>query len=98
MQSFLHLISAVVGIYIWVIFIQVTLSWLIAFKVINLQNQFVYSLSNMFYRLTEPVLQPIRRYMPNLGGVDISPVVLILLLYFVQNPVSYTHLTLPTKA
>ena len=85
MQSFLHLISAVIGIYIWVIFIQVTLSWLIAFKVINLQNQFVYSLSNMFYRLTEPVLQPIRRYMPNLGGVDISPVVLILLLYFDQN-------------
>ena len=85
MQSFLHLISAVIGIYIWVIFIQVTLSWLIAFKVINLQNQFVYSLSNMFYRLTEPVLQPIRRYMPNLGGVDISPVVLILLLYLVQN-------------
>ena len=85
MQSFLHLISAVIGIYIWVIFIQVTLSWLIAFKVINLQNQFVYSLSNMFYRLTEPILQPIRRYMPNLGGIDISPVVLILLLYLVQN-------------
>ena len=85
MQSFLHLISAVIGIYIWVIFIQVILSWLIAFKVINLQNQFVYSLSNMFYRLTEPALQPIRRYMPNLGGVDISPVALILLLYFVQN-------------
>ena len=85
MQSLLHLISAVIGIYIWVIFIQVILSWLIAFKVINLQNQFVYTLSNVFYRLTEPALQPIRRFMPNLGGVDISPVILILLLYFVQN-------------
>ena len=67
MQSLLHLISAVIGIYIWVIFIQVILSWLIAFKVINLQNQFVYTLSNVFYRLTEPALQPIRRFMPNLG-------------------------------
>jgi len=85
MQSLLHLISAVIGIYIWVIFIQVILSWLIAFKVINLQNQFVYTLSNMFYRLTEPALQPIRRFMPSLGGVDISPVILILLLYFVQS-------------
>ena len=85
MQSLLHLISAVIGIYTWVIFIQVILSWLIAFKVINLQNQFVYTLSNVFYRLTEPALQPIRRFMPNLGGVDISPVILILLLYFVQN-------------
>ena len=85
MQSLLHLISAVIGIYIWVIFIQVILSWLIAFKVINLQNQFVYTLSNVFYRLTEPALQPVRRFMPNLGGVDISPVILILLLYFVQN-------------
>ena len=68
MQSLLHLISAVIGIYTWVIFIQVILSWLIAFKVINLQNQFVYTLSNVFYRLTEPALQPIRRFMPNLGS------------------------------
>lgn len=85
MQSLLHLLSAAIGIYIWVILIQVILSWLIAFKVVNMQNQFVYMLSNTFYRLTEPALQPIRRFMPNLGGVDISPVILILLLYFVQG-------------
>ena len=85
MISLLNLLSAIIGIYIWVILIQVILSWLIAFKVVNMQNQFVYTLSNMFYRLTEPALQPIRRFMPNLGGVDISPVILILLLYFVQS-------------
>lgn len=85
MQSLLHLLSAAIGIYIWIILIQVILSWLIAFKVINMSNQFVYMISNNFYRLTEPALQPIRRFMPNLGGVDISPVILILLLYFVQN-------------
>jgi YggT family protein len=85
MQSLLHLLSAAIGIYIWIILIQVILSWLIAFKVINMSNQFVYMISNTFYRLTEPALQPIRRFMPNLGGVDISPVILILLLYFVQN-------------
>lgn len=85
MQSLLFLLSAVIDLYIWVILIQVILSWLIAFKVVNMQNQFVYTLGNMFYRLTEPALQPIRRFMPNLGGIDLSPVILILLLYFVQS-------------
>ena len=85
MQSLLGLISAVIEIYTWVIFIQVILSWLIAFKVINTQNQFVYALGNMFYRLTEPALQPIRRFLPNLGGMDISPVVLLLMLYFLRS-------------
>ena len=85
MQSLLHLISAVIGIYIWVVIIHVILSWLLAFKIINGQNQFVYTIKLMFERLTEPVLRPIQRHMPNLGGVDISPVVLLLLLYFFRD-------------
>ena len=85
MQSLLHLISAVIGIYIWVVIIHVILSWLLAFKIINGQNQFVYAMKFMFERLTEPVLRPIQRHMPNLGGVDISPVVLLLLLYFFRD-------------
>ena len=56
-----------------------------AFNVINMTNQFVYTVSNILYRLTEPALQPIRRFMPNLGGLDVSPVILLLLLYFVQS-------------
>ena len=85
MESLLQLILAVINIYIWVIIIQVILSWLIAFKVINTHNQFVYNIGNFLYKLTEPVLQYIRRFLPNLGGIDISPVILLLLLFFVQN-------------
>ena len=85
MNSLLFLLSAVIELYIWVVLIQVILSWLVAFNVINMRNQFVYTLGNMLYRLTEPALQPIRRFIPNLGGIDISPVILILLLYFVRS-------------
>ena len=85
MNSLLFLLSAVIELYIWVVLIQVILSWLVAFNVINMRNQFVYTMGNMFYRLTEPALQPIRRFIPNLGGIDISPVILILLLYFVRS-------------
>ena len=85
MQSLLYLLTAVIELYIWVILIQVILSWLVAFNVINMRNQFVYMLSNLFYRLTEPALQRIRRFMPNLGGIDISPVILLLVLYFAQS-------------
>ena len=85
MQSLLILLTAVIDLYIWVILIQVILSWLVAFNVINMRNRFVYILSNTFYRLTEPVLQPIRRFMPDLGGIDISPVILLLMLYFAQS-------------
>ncbi len=85
MQSLLYLISSIIGIYIWVVIIHVIISWLIAFQVINIHNQFVNSIKVMLDRLTKPVLQPIRRHMPDLGGVDISPVVLLLLLYFLRN-------------
>ncbi len=85
MQSLLILITQVIQIYTWVIIIGAVLSWLIAFNVINTQNRFVYTVVDIIYRLTEPVLAPLRRILPDLGGIDISPVVLLLLLYFAQN-------------
>jgi YggT family protein len=85
MQSLLGLISAVIQLYTFIIIGQVIVSWLVAFNVINMTNQFVYTVSNTLYRVTEPALQPIRRFLPNMGGLDVSPVILLLLLYFVQS-------------
>jgi YggT family protein len=85
MQSLLDLISAIIQLYTFIIIGQVIVSWLVSFNVINMTNQFVYMVSNTLYRATEPALQPIRRFIPNLGGLDVSPVILLLLLYFVQN-------------
>jgi YggT family protein len=85
MQSLLILITQVIQLYIWVVIIGAVLSWLIAFNVINTQNRFVYTVVDIIYRVTEPALAPLRRILPDLGGIDISPVVLLLLLYFVQN-------------
>ncbi|MBZ0217242.1 MAG: YggT family protein, partial [Fimbriimonadaceae bacterium] len=72
-------------LYIWVVIASAILSWLIAFNVVNTQNRFVYMVADTLNRLTEPALSQIRRFMPNLGGIDVSPVVLILLLIFAQN-------------
>lgn len=85
MQSLLILITQVIQLYIWIVIIGAVLSWLIAFNVINTQNRFVYTVVDIIYRVTEPALAPLRRILPDLGGIDISPVVLLLLLYFVQN-------------
>lgn len=85
MNSLISLILTVINLYIWVLIASAVLSWLLAFNVLNTHNRFVYLLSDFLYRITEPALRPIRRIVPLLGGVDISPVVLILLLIFVQN-------------
>ena len=85
MHSLLILIDTVLDLYTWVLVIWVVLSWLIAFNVINTHNRFVYLLSDILYRATEPVLRPLRRILPNLGGLDISPLVLVLLIFFVRN-------------
>ncbi len=81
----LNLLLTVVDLYIWVVIISVILSWLVSFKVINISNRFVYMVGDFTYRITEPALKPIRNFMPNLGGVDISPIVLILLLIFLKD-------------
>ena len=85
MKSLFLLIDSIINIYIWVIIINAVLSWLVAFNVLNTQNRFVFTLLNSTYQLTDPVLNKIRRFIPNLGSIDISPVVLILLLIFIRN-------------
>ena len=85
MNALLITLSSVITLYIYVIIASAIFSWLIAFNVVNTQNKFVYTVYDVLNRLTEPVLAPIRRFMPNLGGLDISPVILLLALIFLQN-------------
>jgi YggT family protein len=89
MYPFIKLISTVIDLYIWVLVISAVLSWLVAFNVVNTRNRFVYIVGDICHRLTEPVLGPIRRMMPNLGGIDISPVIVILLLVFLRDALVY---------
>jgi YggT family protein len=79
----------VIDIYIWVLIAAAVLSWLIAFNVVNTRNRFVYTLGDFLYRITEPVLRPLRSVIPNLGGIDITPVVAILILIFLQRLIFY---------
>ncbi len=81
----MDLIIVVLGLYVWVLIISVIMSWLVSFDIINTSNRIVYMIIDFLYRITEPALRPIRRFMPSLGGIDISPVALILLLWFLQN-------------
>jgi len=83
------LILTILDIYFWVILITVIMSWLIAFNVINGANPYVRQVSYALRRLTEPLLAPIRRFLPDLGGIDISPIVLLILLQFVRYLVVY---------
>ena len=85
MNAFLILFNDIVGLYIWVLIINVVASWLVAFNVINTSNRFVYSVLEISYKLTDPPLRFIRSFMPNLGTIDISPIVLILGLHFLRN-------------
>jgi YggT family protein len=85
MRAILDIVIIILDLYVWLLIASAILSWLIAFNVVNMRNQFVAMLAESLWRLTEPALRPIRRFMPNLGGLDLSPIVLILLLIFVQN-------------
>ena len=85
MNSILALFNDVVKLYIWVLVINAAASWLVAFNVINTSNRFVYSVLEISHKLTDPPLRFIRSFMPNLGTIDISPIVLILALVFLRN-------------
>lgn len=85
MQSLGILIVTAISIYIWVLIGSAIFSWLIAFNVLNSRNSVVDRIGDFLYRITEPALRPIRRFVPYIGGIDISPVVLILLLIFARN-------------
>ncbi len=85
MQSLAVLIDKVIDIYTWIVIAGAIMSWLVAFGVVNVRNQFIRIIVDVLFRLTEPVLRPIRRVLPNLGGVDISPVILLLGLFFIRS-------------
>ena len=85
MNALLWLIDTLIDIYIWLLIAQAVLSWLLAFGIVNRHNHIVAMAGDMLWRLTEPALRPIRAFLPNLGGIDISPVILILLLVFLRR-------------
>ncbi len=85
MKSVLILFDQAVSLYIWILIINAIISWLVAFNILNTSNKFVYSILDVSYKLTAPPLNYIRRFLPNLGSIDISPVVLILALLFLRN-------------
>ena len=85
MKSIFILFDNIINLYIWVLIINVILSWLVAFNILNTSNRFVYSVLDVSDKLTGPPLNFIRRYLPNLGSIDISPIILILGLMFLRN-------------
>ncbi len=80
MTSIAQLLDIALNLYMWCLIIYVLLSWLIAFNVVNTYNRFVFSVNDFLYKITEPALRPIRRIVPNLGGIDIAPVILALII------------------
>jgi YggT family protein len=85
MNPFLWLVSTLIQLYIWILIANAVLSWLVAFNVVNPHNNVVRTIGEALYRLTEPALRPIRQVVPSIGGLDISPVILIILLLFLQR-------------
>jgi len=83
--AILSTLSYALSIYMWIVIAAVVFSWLYAFNVINSRNQFVNSIGNALYQLTEPVFSRIRRFLPNLGGVDISPIIVFVIIFFLQT-------------
>lgn len=85
MRAVLDVVLLALQIYVWILIASAVLSWLIAFNVINTRNQFVATVWDSLYRITEPALAPIRNRLPSLGGIDISPVILLLIIFFIQS-------------
>ena len=84
MIAFFYLALQILKLYSYVVIANVIVSWLIAFNILNTQNRFVYSILELSYRLTDPILNKIRRFLPNLGSLDISPIILLLLIWFIE--------------
>ncbi|MBS0221323.1 MAG: YggT family protein [Proteobacteria bacterium] len=89
MNPFIWLIETLIDLLTWVVIASAIMSWLVAFGVVNVRNQFIRMVVETLYRITEPMLRPIRRLLPNLGGIDISPVILLLGLYFLREVLRY---------
>jgi YggT family protein len=89
MRALLEIIQLVLDLYVYLLIASAILSWLIAFNVVNTRNQLVAAIAEFLYRITEPLLAPIRSFMPNLGGLDISPIILIIIIIFIQKLIAY---------
>ncbi|MET0971716.1 MAG: YggT family protein [Tardiphaga sp.] len=89
MRAVLDIVLIILDLYVWLLIASAILSWLIAFNVVNTRNQLVAAISEFLFRITEPVLAPIRNALPSLGGLDISPIVLILIIMFIQRVIAY---------
>ena len=94
MRAVLDIILIVLDLYVWLLIASAILSWLIAFNVVNTRNQFVSAVAEFLYRITEPLLAPIRNVLPNFGGLDISPIILILIIMFIQKVIVYNVMPL----
>ncbi len=84
MIAVFYLVLQILKLYSYVVIANVIVSWLIAFNILNTQNRLVYSILELSYRLTDPILNKIRRFLPNLGTLDISPIILLLLIWFIE--------------
>jgi YggT family protein len=89
MRAVLDIVLIVLDLYIWLLIASAILSWLIAFNVVNTRNQFVAAVAEFLSRITEPVLAPIRNIMPNFGGLDISPIIVILIIMLIERVITY---------
>jgi YggT family protein len=85
MRAVLDVILIVLDLYVWLLIAAAILSWLVAFNVVNARNQVVAMVGDFLYRVTEPVLRPLRNMLPNLGGIDVSPVVVILIIILIKD-------------
>ena len=85
MRAVLDVVMLALNLYVWILIASAVLSWLIAFNVVNTRNQFVSTVWDFLYRITEPALRPIRNMLPNLGGIDISPIVVLLIIFFIRS-------------
>ena len=97
MIAIFYLVLQVLKLYSYVVIANVIISWLIAFNILNTQNRLVYSILEMTYKLTDPILNKIRGFLPNLGSLDISPIVLLLLIWFIEMCLSLIHISEPTR-
>lgn len=85
MRALLDVIMLALQLYVWLLIAAAVMSWLVAFNVVNMRNDIVRTIWNVLNQLTEPALRPIRRVLPNLGGLDISPIILLLIIFFIQR-------------
>jgi YggT family protein len=88
MRAILDVILVALDLYVWIVIASAIVSWLVAFNVINVRNDFVRAIWNFLYQITEPALRPIRNLLPNLGGIDVAPIILLLGIFFIQRVIT----------